>query len=168
MNYHHLTDQQKARREKLNKLKALKGQLDPYQIETVTFNTTISQINAQYASSSLEEISQLNQRWILGGRISHLRLPFGVLSYQHAELQVYFANNHPAFSSLLQLIDLGDFVQVSGQLFFTKTNHLTLKADSLTIIAKALLPLPDQHYGFKDVEQRLRKRYLDTITHQSV
>ena len=60
--------------------------------------------------------------------------------------------------------DLGDFMGVEGTLMKTNTGELTLRADKVEFLTKALRPLPDQYYGLSDVETRYRKRYLDLIT----
>ena len=61
------------------------------------------------------------------------------------------------------MLDLGDLVGVSGYLFRTKTNELTVWVEKLTLLAKALLPLPEKWHGLADVEVRYRQRYLDLI-----
>lgn len=159
-------DQELVRREKLAKLKQLGH--DPYQLERIEFNTTISKINHKYRSYTSEAIAGLDQKFTLIGRLVNIRLPFGVLSYDHSELQVYFPKINNELTEVLPCLDLGDFIQVSGQLFVTKMNELTLRVHHLKVIAKALKPLPDKYYGFHDQEQRLRKRYLDTIVHADV
>ncbi|MDE3109730.1 MAG: lysine--tRNA ligase, partial [Acidobacteriota bacterium] len=64
---------------------------------------------------------------------------------------------------LFQLLDLGDIVGVSGHLFRTKTNELTVKVEHLQLLTKALLPLPEKWHGLADTEMRYRRRYLDLI-----
>ena len=61
-------------------------------------------------------------------------------------------------------LDLGDFVGVTGTLFTTRTNERTIKVDGWTLLAKALLPLPEKFHGLRDVEARYRHRYLDLAT----
>ena len=60
-------------------------------------------------------------------------------------------------------MDMGDLVGVSGYLFRTKTNELTVWVEKLTLLAKSLLPLPEKWHGLADVEMRYRQRYLDLI-----
>lgn len=64
--------------------------------------------------------------------------------------------------------DLGDFVEVSGRLFKTKKDEKTLECDTFRVIAKALRPIPEEWYGLKDTEERLRHRYLDLILNKGV
>jgi lysyl-tRNA synthetase, class II len=61
-------------------------------------------------------------------------------------------------------IDIGDFVGVEGELFKTKTGETSILTKKITILSKAILPLPDKFHGLKDEEDRLRKRYLDIIS----
>ena len=72
--------------------------------------------------------------------------------------------------ALFETLDLGDIVGVAGQLFKTKTGEVTIavQKDSLTLLAKALRPLPEKWHGLKDVEIRYRQRYLDLIANEPV
>jgi lysyl-tRNA synthetase class 2 len=67
------------------------------------------------------------------------------------------------FENFQNLIDIGDFVQVSGFLFLTKRNEKTIQVKSWQILVKSLRPLPDQWSGLQDVEERYRRRYLDSL-----
>jgi lysyl-tRNA synthetase class 2 len=62
-----------------------------------------------------------------------------------------------------RLLDLGDVVGATGRLFRTRTGELTVEADELRLLAKALRPLPEKWHGLQDVEVRYRQRYLDLI-----
>jgi lysyl-tRNA synthetase class 2 len=70
--------------------------------------------------------------------------------------------------NVFKLVDLGDFVGVDGTLFMTRTGEKSVKVTSLTLLSKALMPLPDKWHGMGDVEQRYRQRYLDLITSPEV
>lgn len=72
----------------------------------------------------------------------------------------------PSSSSLLQLIDLGDFVGVEGPLFKTKTGEPSVQVKELTILAKSLVALPEKFHGLQDTELRFRKRYLDLLSNE--
>lgn len=60
------------------------------------------------------------------------------------------------------LIDAGDFVEVTGELFTTKSGEKTILVNQYNILSKAIRPLPESS-NFLDKEQRLRKRYLDLL-----
>jgi lysyl-tRNA synthetase class 2 len=63
--------------------------------------------------------------------------------------------------SLLETLDHGDFIGVSGEVFRTRRGEVSVKADALTPLAKALRNPPDKWHGLTDVEKRYRQRYLD-------
>ena len=63
----------------------------------------------------------------------------------------------------VKTLDTGDIVGAAGVLMRTKTGELSVKANSLRLLAKNLRPLPDKWHGLADVEQRYRQRYVDLI-----
>jgi len=69
---------------------------------------------------------------------------------------------------LFQLLDLGDLIGLAGHLFRTKTGELTVWVTDVTLLSKALLPLPEKWHGLSDVEIRYRQRYLDLISNERV
>ena len=62
---------------------------------------------------------------------------------------------------LYKLLDLGDHIGVTGYLFRTRTNELTIHVETITFLAKALLALPEKYHGLADIELRYRRRYVD-------
>lgn len=60
-------------------------------------------------------------------------------------------------------VDIGDYIGVSGELYTTKTGETTVKADSYSLLSKAMLPLPEKFHGLTDIELKYRQRYLDLI-----
>lgn len=69
---------------------------------------------------------------------------------------------------VFQLLDIGDFIGLSGKLFKTRMGEITLETLEFTVLAKALLPLPEKWHGLKDTEVRYRQRYLDLIANKEV
>lgn len=69
---------------------------------------------------------------------------------------------YPVFKKL----DLGDFIGVTGTLFRTRTGEVTVRAESYTLVSKALRPLPEKFHGLTDPDQRYRQRYLDLVVNQ--
>jgi len=69
----------------------------------------------------------------------------------------------PEAYSIFQLLDMGDFLGVEGECFITKTGEPTIRVSKLTVLSKALRPLPDKWHGLSDVETRYRQRYLDLL-----
>ncbi|MBC7503645.1 lysine--tRNA ligase [Candidatus Gracilibacteria bacterium] len=66
-----------------------------------------------------------------------------------------------AYKFAEKLIDLGDFIGVQGELFYTHKGELTLFVSEYTFLTKAIRPLPEKFHGVTDDEERFRKRYLD-------
>jgi lysyl-tRNA synthetase class 2 len=88
---------------------------------------------------------------------------FATLQQEGARLQIYVrkdAVGDPAFE-LYKLLDLGDHIGVTGYLFRTRTNELTIHVETITFLAKALLALPEKYHGLSDIELRYRQRYVD-------
>ena len=69
---------------------------------------------------------------------------------------------------LIKLLDIGDFLGVSGKLFTTKTGELTVGVEEFSILTKALRPLPEKWHGLTDPEIIVRKRHLAMIADPSV
>jgi lysyl-tRNA synthetase class 2 len=64
---------------------------------------------------------------------------------------------------LFGLLDHGDFIGVEGFLFLTNTGELSVHVETLQVLSKALLPMPDKMHGIADPELRRRYRYVDLI-----
>jgi len=67
---------------------------------------------------------------------------------------------------LLQELDIGDFVGVTGGLFKTRSGEITVNVSTFTLLAKSLQPLPEKWHGLVDIEKRYRQRYLDLISNE--
>ncbi|MEZ4179930.1 MAG: lysine--tRNA ligase [Candidatus Doudnabacteria bacterium] len=122
-------------------------------------------------TQALTEFDSLQGQTItLVGRIRSLRT-MGKLNFLHIEdgtarIQVLLKADdlgEDKFKFFADFFDLGDFVQVTGTLFTTKTEEKTLQANDFKMLAKSLRPLPSEHYGLEDIETKLRKRYLDIL-----
>lgn len=72
------------------------------------------------------------------------------------------------FKFFAKKIDMGDFIGVEGEVFTTHKGEKTLLVKKYVLLSKALLPLPEKWHGLKDMEERLRKRYLDMIANPEV
>jgi len=69
----------------------------------------------------------------------------------------------PEALGIVRLLDIGDLIGVEGLIRRTPRGELTVNAASVTVLAKALRPLPEKYHGLADVELRYRQRYLDLI-----
>jgi lysyl-tRNA synthetase class 2 len=109
----------------------------------------------------------------VAGRIMTRRLmgkaSFITLQDMSARIQLYLrsedvsAEVYEAFKTW----DLGDIVGAEGELFKTKTGELSIKVTHITLLSKALRPLPDKFHGLTDQETRYRQRYVDLMVNVS-
>ncbi|MDD9994684.1 MAG: lysine--tRNA ligase, partial [Dehalococcoidia bacterium] len=82
-------------------------------------------------------------------------------------MQVLLRRNSLAESyELVDDLDIGDWIGVSGQVMRTRAGEVTVDASSLTVLSKALRPLPEKWHGLTDTEIRFRQRYLDLIANE--
>jgi lysyl-tRNA synthetase class 2 len=109
----------------------------------------------------------------LAGRVMamrhHGKSCFAVLREQSGQIQLYARADvlGPAYAAFVDL-DVGDFIGVTGELFRTRTNELTVAVKQFEFLTKALRPLPEKWHGLKDVETRYRQRYVDLIVNPQV
>src|SRR6266852_1542013 len=129
---------------------------------------------ARYAKSAKEELEQKPVTATLAGRITALRrcgkAAFASVQDGVDSIQVYLKKDVLGDQgyALAELLDIGDWIGVSGRLFRTNTNELTLEVKQLTLLCKALRPLPEKWHGLTDVETRYRQRYVDLIANPDV
>lgn len=72
------------------------------------------------------------------------------------------------FELFERAFDIGDFVEIVGKLFLTKRDEKTILAEEVVMLAKSLRPLPEKWHGLQDTDERLRRRYLDTLSNPEV
>lgn len=65
-------------------------------------------------------------------------------------------------------VDIGDFIEVTGTVFITKSGQQSILVTKVSMLSKALLPLPDKYHGIVDEELRMRERYLDILTNSEL
>ncbi len=164
-------DQYLQRKKKLADVKSLGDDPYPHKFEQTATPAQIVAAHAHSDAASLEA-NRVNVR--TAGRILTLRL-HGKAGFAHiqgdgARLQIYVRLDVVGERTfrLFQLLDMGDIVGVSGHLFRTKTNELTVWVSTLQLLSKALLPLPEKWHGLADVELRHRQRYVDLIVNSHV
>lgn len=162
-------DQLVQRQKKLEKIAALGFEPYPHKYE---WKQTPAQIVAEFGGWTADALHEKRVEVRVAGRILTVRL-HGKAGFAHIQgegqrLQIYvkFDSVGPRFFELFQLLDIGDMIGVAGHLFRTKTNELTVWVEELTLLTKALLPLPEKWHGLADVEMRYRRRYLDLIANE--
>ncbi len=163
-----------VRLEKLEKLKALGVEAWPRKAHR---SHGIAGLAATYADAELwtnEKLEALGQTVSVMGRILTIRemgkSVFAHLTENGEKLQAFFRMNDLAEPGwdVLKLLDMGDFIQVTGPLMRTKTGELSVRVKEVRFLSKALLPLPEKWHGLQDKEQRYRQRYLDLISNPDV
>jgi lysyl-tRNA synthetase class 2 len=159
-------DQFEQRQKKLEQIRALG--LDPFPHEFRCTDTPQSLVE-RFGQAPGPELEANRREVRLAGRIISYRL-MGKAGFAHLQgsgkrIQIYVRKDAVGDQGfeLFQLLDLGDTVGVRGHMFRTKTNELSIWVEELTLLSKALLPLPEKWHGLTDVELRYRQRYLDLI-----
>jgi len=156
-----MADEREIRIQHLQALRDLG--IDPYP-QTVERTHTIADVLAHFDSYMGPEGA-----FTLVGRIRLLRemgkATFAQIEDGTGRIQIYIRINDvgPELYQQIKLLDLGDFIQVSGFLFVTRTQERTLHVQSFRMLAKGLRPLPEKYHGLEDRDTRQRKRYLDLI-----
>jgi len=94
---------------------------------------------------------------------------FASLQDMSGRMQIYVSREAvgEAAYDAFKRMDLGDILGVTGILFRTKTDELTIQCSSVRLLTKALRPLPEKFHGLSDQEQKYRQRYLDLITNDN-
>ena len=87
---------------------------------------------------------------------------FATLQDGSGRMQIYVSNEVTNYEDFKHW-DLGDIVGATGMLFRTRTGELTVQANGLRLLAKALRPLPEKFHGIADQELKYRQRYVDLI-----
>lgn len=127
-----------------------------------------------HGDKSKETLEQEKISCTLAGRVIALRrfgkAGFAVLQDGSDRLQVYFKKDllSEQMYAVVEQLDLGDWIGVTGTLFRTKTNEFTVEVHHLTFLSKALRPLPEKWHGLTDVETRYRQRYVDLIANPQI
>lgn len=123
---------------------------------------------------AITEIKKVGKSTNVAGRIRayrlHGNLCFFDLADDSDQIQVMASAKDLGQKgyAIVKLLDVGDFVGITGTVFKTKAGEITIKAASITFLSKALHPLPDTWFGLKDTEERFRKRYVDTLMNPPV
>lgn len=109
------------------------------------------------------------ERVSVAGRIvllrRHGKLTFATLRDATGDIQLFLSEDTLGDSYvLLDDLDLGDIIGAKGEIVTTKRGELSIKSERLTLLTKALWPLPEKWHGVRDPELRFRRRYLEFAT----
>ena len=160
-----MNKESEIRLEKLDKLKALG--INPFAYEFRN-NTPIKDIVANFQETTPPQVTTAAGR-ILSIR-AHGKAAFMDLRDKTGKIQIYIKKDKVSELNyqIYELLDIGDIIGVKGQLFKTRTGEVTIMAETLTFLTKALLPLPEKWHGLQDVNLRYRQRYVDMIASPEV
>ncbi len=123
-------------------------------------------------AEALERFDELTASEItLVGRVRSFR-PMGGSTFAHIEdesgkIQLFLNKNNideAKYKLFSKNVELGDFVQVTGKIFKTKQDEKTIEVHDWQMLSKNMRPIPTEHFGIKDEEELLRKRYLDLLS----
>ncbi len=153
------------RAERLKKLQILKDKgINPY-LSAVKRTHEIGLVLSSFA-----ELEQNQTILTLAGRVMIIRgqgaIMFVVVQDGTGKLQTVFKEDvieAELFELFKDVVDGGDFIEVTGTLFVTQRGENSLLVNSWRMVAKSLLPLPDKYHGLQNEEERFRKRYLDLL-----
>ncbi len=146
--------------------------IDPYGGQFIPDSKIVDLIN-KFKGISQEVLENEMTNVKIAGRIIAFR-DFGKAVFAHlqdytSKMQIYLRRDilKEKFQ-LLKKLDIGDIIGVTGRLFRTKTNELTVEVSDFFILSKSLRPLPEKWHGLRDIEIRYRQRYLDLIVNPEV
>jgi lysyl-tRNA synthetase class 2 len=149
-----------ARRHKLDRLRE-RG-VEPFALR---FDPDQTAAGVADRWGSIEAGASTGETVRVAGRLVGLRrlgkLWFGVLRDRTGDVQLFLAEDTLKDWNLLEDLDLGDWVGAEGEVVKTRRGELSVKAASLTLLSKALRPLPEKWHGLRDPELKVRRRYLE-------
>ena len=179
MNILELSEQEIVRRNSLNTLREMG--IDPYPAAEFPVNAYSDDIREQFSDDA--EARQVS----VAGRIMSRRImgkaSFMELQDSHGRMQVYISRddlcpdeNKDMYNVVFKkLLDMGDFVGITGYVFRTQTGEISVHAQTLKLLSKSLKPLPIvkvkdgvTYDAFDDPELRYRRRYVDLVVNDGV
>ena len=176
---HELTDQELFRRQSLATMREMG--IEPYPAAEYVVNAHVEEVKANFNEEEKREVSmagRLMSRRIMG------KASFAELKDSTGRMQLYISRdeicpgeNKDLYNTVFKkLLDIGDFIGVKGYVFRTQTGEISIHVSELTVLSKALRPLPivktdkdgNVHDAFEDPELRFRQRYVDLVVNEGV
>ena len=156
--------------ERLRKLGELRAENKAYINDFIPSEHALD-LHELHGALSKDELEKAQVKDLaLAGRIVLKRVmgnaSFVTIRDGSGDIQIYVSKNNidVELYKNFKTWDLGDIIGVTGKLFKTNTDELTLEAHSIVLITKALRPMPEKHKGLADVETRYRQRYIDLMS----
>lgn len=160
-----LNDQLRIRREKLEELQ--KAGKDPFAITRFDVTHDSAAIKANFEAWEGQQVR-------IAGRLMSKRgmgkVSFCDLQDKSGRIQLYARKDEmdEAEYNQFKKYDIGDLVGVCGEVFRTQRGEMSVRVQQATLLAKALLPLPEKFHGLTNQETRYRQRYVDLIVNPEV
>jgi len=155
---------------RLEKIESLKNDGIALYPNTFRYKDTAAALLIRFDNKDNDVISEVTEMFTIAGRLMAVR-DFGKAAFikvqdRTGSLQGYV--NHVILGDddfgLYRRLDVGDIVAMTGRIFRTRTEELTIEVVELQLLSKAIRPLPEKWHGLTDVETRYRQRHLDLIT----
>lgn len=153
------------RRDKLAELQA-EGK-NPFEITKFNRTNTAGEIKANYEEFEQKDVT-------VAGRIIAKRImgkaSFCTIQDSDEKIQSYVSINDLGEESYkaFKTYDIGDIIGITGFVFKTRTEEISVHAKEVTLLSKSLRPLPEKFHGLKDMDLRYRQRYVDLIMNPEV
>ena len=153
------------RRDKLAELQA-QGK-NPFEITKFNRTNTAGEIKANYDKFEQKDVT-------VAGRIIAKRImgkaSFCTIQDSDEKIQSYVSINDLGEESYkaFKTFDIGDIIGITGFVFKTRTEEISVHAKEVTLLTKSLRPLPEKFHGLKDMDLRYRQRYVDLIMNPEV
>ena len=153
------------RRDKLEELQA-QGK-NPFEITKFNRTNTAGEIKANYDEFEQKDVT-------VAGRIIAKRImgkaSFCTIQDSDEKIQSYVSINDLGEESYkaFKTYDIGDIIGITGFVFKTRTEEISVHAKEVTLLTKSLRPLPEKFHGLKDMDLRYRQRYVDLIMNPEV
>ena len=151
-----------------DKLKELQEQgKDPFEITKFNRTNSAGEIKANYEKFENKDVT-------VAGRIIAKRImgkaSFCTIQDSDEKIQSYVSINDLGEESYkaFKTWDIGDIIGITGFVFKTRTEEISVHAKEVTLLSKSLRPLPEKFHGLKDVDLRYRQRYVDLIMNPEV
>ena len=154
-----------VRREKLDELK--NNGKDPFEITKFNRTNTAGEIKANYEQFEQKDVT-------VAGRIIAKRImgkaSFCTIQDNDEKIQSYVSINDLGEESYkaFKTWDIGDIIGITGFVFKTRTEEISVHAKSAVLLSKSLRPLPEKFHGLNDPDLRYRQRYVDLIMNPEV
>ena len=152
-----LSEQELVRR---GKLEEIKKECNPY---PDSFERTHTLKEAKTLDDDTKDVS-IAGRMVFARKMG--KLSFAKIRDLEADMQLEFKVDvlgEEKYSFFKKMIDTGDFIGATGEIFTTQTGEKTLRVHDFKFLSKALRPLPEKFHGLSDTELKYRQRYVDLI-----